>query len=232
MRITLIIVSIALVAGRVDATPLEVAGFVFADGERAFVDSASLVLGTVTGTTEEEVQSVLVGPDLGPSIRVITPDEAVIELVFEDNLMLNGDGTDLVIFERSGSGPAPGTPDPNERFGVSIFDGVSFSPFAYLDPVATGFPDPLGDTTLQIYVVEIDLSDFGLAAGATSDRFRIHLVDNLASRSADPMGAAALNSVPEPGTFVTLALGLACLPFVRRSVHRAQGRSGAASLDR
>jgi hypothetical protein len=82
------------------------AGFTFALGEQSFADDAVVVSGTVTSATPAQVQSTLVGSYLGDSIRVITPDVAEIEIVFSDNTIINGPGTDLVIFELSGSGPA------------------------------------------------------------------------------------------------------------------------------
>lgn len=63
-----------------DATPLVVAGFTFDAGEQAFADDAFVSSGTVTGATDELVRSTLVGSNLGDSIRVITPDVAVIEI--------------------------------------------------------------------------------------------------------------------------------------------------------
>jgi hypothetical protein len=79
-----------------------------------------VIPGAVTGTTDEQVRSTLVGSNLGDSIRVITPDVAAIEISFSDNLISNGDGTDLVIFELSGSATSVGFADVNERFEVSV----------------------------------------------------------------------------------------------------------------
>src|SRR5512145_2128749 len=94
-----------------EAAPITVAGFTFPAGEEAFADEAVVVSGTVTGATAEQVQSTLVGSHLGDSIRVITPDVAVIEIAFSDNVIVNGPGTDLVIFELSGSAPHVGFAD-------------------------------------------------------------------------------------------------------------------------
>ncbi|HXK23440.1 MAG TPA: hypothetical protein VMS55_12270 [Myxococcota bacterium] len=115
------------------------------------------------------MRSTLVGSHLGDSIRVITPDVAVIEISFTDNLILNGDGIDLVIFELSGSAQPVGFADVNERFEVSVLGGAGFSPFVEVVPVNTGFVAP-HDPTLSAYVVELDLADFGFPPGETTGR--------------------------------------------------------------
>ncbi len=197
------------------AAPITVAEFTFAAGEEAFADEALVTSGVVTGATAEQVQSTLVGSNLGDSIRVITPDVAVIEIAFSDNAIVNGPGTDLVIFELSGSKPAVGFADVNERFEVSVLDGPDFSNFVEVVPVNTGFLAP-HDDSLSVYVVEIDLTSFGFPAGQVTNRVQIRLVDHLASRSADPTALGALNSVPEPGTGLLLSVGLLVLSARRR----------------
>ena len=61
----------------------------------------------------------------------------------------------MVVFELSGH-LEPGTPEPRERFGISIFDGVSFSSFVEFDPIATGLESFPG--SLDIFIVEVDLT--------------------------------------------------------------------------
>jgi len=204
-----------LVPVAADATPVTVAGFTFAAGEEAFADDAVVVSGTVTGASGEQVRSTLVGSNLGDSIRVITPDVAVIEIAFTDNVIVNGPGTDLVIFELSGSAPPVGFADVNEKFEFSVLGGIGFSPFVEVVPVNTGFLAP-HDSTLSAYVVEIDLAAVGFSLGETTDRVRIRLVDNLVTRSADPTALGALNSVPEPSAGLLLALGLVSLALIER----------------
>jgi hypothetical protein len=205
-----------------DAAPLVVAGFTFEGGEQALADDAAVVAGTVTETTDEQVQLTLVGSHLGDSIRVITPDVAVIEILFSDNLILNGDGNDLVIFELSGSATPVGFADVNERFEVSVLGGAGFSSFVEVIPVNTGFLAP-HDTSLSAYAVELDLANFGFAPGETTGSVRIRLVDHLVSRSADPTAIGALNStpIPEPGTGFLVGISLVGLAIVKRRRHRS-----------
>jgi hypothetical protein len=206
---------VLFLVGVANAAPITVAGFTFPAGEQAFADDATVVSGVVTGATDEQVRSTLVGSDLGDSIRVITPDIAVIEIRFSDNAILNGPGTDLVIFELSGQDWPVGSGDAREKFEFSVFDGSIFSSFVEVVPVNTGFLAP-HDSTLTAYVVEIDLSDFGFSADETTDQIRIRLVDHLETRSADPTAFGALNSIPEPSTALLLTLGLVMLAMRRR----------------
>jgi hypothetical protein len=202
-----LVVSMTLGVLTAGAAPITVGGYVFEAGEEAFADDVALVEGSLTTHTEEQARQILTGSYVGDTIRVITPDVAVLEVVFADNAILNGPGTDLVIFELSGALGA-GTADHTERFDVTVFDGSSFPAFVSFDPVDTGYPDPNGG--LNIFTVEIDVSDFGVAAGATTQRVRIRLVDNLVHRSADPTALGALSSVsvPEPPPVLLLVLGL------------------------
>lgn len=204
----------SLVASATGASPITVGGYVFEAGEEAFADEVELVEGSLTTHTEEQARQILTGSYAGDTIRVITPDVAVLEIFFTDNAILNGPGTDLVIFELSGALGA-GTPDHTERFEVTVFEGAAFPPFVSFDPVDTGYPDPNGG--LNIFAVEIDVTDFGVPAGGTTQRVRIRLVDNLVHRSADPTALGALSSlsVPEPGASILLALAFVSLGAAR-----------------
>jgi len=209
-------------ASATEALPLTVGGFTFVGGEAAFADSATVVSGTVTGATATQVNDTLVGSSVGDSIRVITPDVAVIEVQFIGNAIENGSGTDLVILELSGSAPPAGFADVNERFDVSLFVSGTFSAFVEVVPVSTGVIAP-HDPSLAVYAVEIDLGTFGVVAGGLVDRVRIRLVDHLVTRSADPTAFGALHSVPEPSatlsTMIALLLSLLevrhCLAWTR-----------------
>jgi len=203
------------------ASPISVGGFSFEAGEIAFADTASLVSGsgvrftcTTGGTAASSYAEALSGSDTTQCVNVSGGGDGIVEVQFTDNLVQNGAGTDLVIFEVSGPQP-PGTSDPAEHFEVSVFNGTAFSAFVGSDPVATGFGTP--DTTLEIFAVQIDLSSFGIAPGALVDRVRLHLFNNgLGSKGGDIAAVGALNSVPEPSTATLLTLGLLGLAMRRR----------------
>ena len=206
------------------AAPISVGGFTFADGETAFADDASVVSDaglrfdcTAGGTAATSFAQALSGSDITQCVNVVGGGSGILEVLFSDNSILNGAGTDLVIFEVSGP-QATGTADARERFAVSVFDGASFSPFVSVDPVATGFHTP--DPTLDIFAVQIDLSAFGVASGAAVGRVRLHLFDNgLGSKGADIVALGALNSapaVPEPSVAVLLLVGVAARRLTRR----------------
>ncbi|HXK24306.1 MAG TPA: hypothetical protein VMS55_16680 [Myxococcota bacterium] len=127
----------------VDAPPLVVAGFKFEAGEQAFADDALVISGAVTGTTDEQVRSTLVGSHLGNSIRVITTDVAVIEVAFSDNLIWNGDGNDFVILELSGSA----TP-----LGFGFLMGIGLASLAI---VKRRMPCIVGERTLALVPTEM-----------------------------------------------------------------------------
>jgi len=205
---------------RAFASPITVAGFEFAAGEQAFADDAFLVSGVIrTGNSVTgsccTVAEVLSGSDLIHIVNNDTGNAGIAEVRFVDNAIVNGPGADLVIFELSGPLPT-GTPDPRERFGVSIFDGSGFTAFSYVDPVATGFPSG-GDPTLAAFAAALDLTDFGIPAGAFVDRVRLDVYDvGQGTKSADIAALGALNSLPEPSTGMLLASGLPFLKAVRR----------------
>ena len=211
--------SINIIAASVQATPIAVAGFTFADGERSFADDAFIVSGVITGADNAGVQRILVGSNIADSFNTGDSGGGIVEVRFLDNVVVNGPGTDLVIFELSGDQP-PGTPDPREVFGFSVWNGTAFSSFTTMTPIATGFPDP-ADATLDIFKIEIDLSSFGLLASASTDRVRLHIYNaNLGSKSADLTALGAMNSspVPEPASGTLVATGLLALFALSREM--------------
>jgi hypothetical protein len=225
MRIWAIVASMVIIPSSVaSGAPIAVGGFTFSEGEVAFADDASLVSGSVRfsctagGTAASSISEALSGSDVTQCVNTVGGGDGTVEVLFTDNSITNGPGTDLVIFEVSGF-QSVGTPDPNERFEVSIFDGATYSGFASYDPVSTGYGTL--DPSLYIFAVEIDLSDFGLAAGAITDRVRVHLFDvGGGSKAADIAALGALNSgapVPEPSSGALVLLGLALLCHGSRS---------------
>jgi len=198
------------------AAPITVGGFAFDSGEEAFADDASFVSGSgvrfscaAGAPAASSYAEALSGSDITQCVNVSGGGDGVIEVAFNDNSIVNGPGADLVIFEVSGP-RATGTPDPAELFELSVFDGTVYTPFAAFTPVATGFGTP--DPTLDLFAVAIDLTTFGIAAGAAVNHVRLHLFDNgLGSKGADIAALGALNSatpIPEPSTAALLAIGL------------------------
>ena len=178
-----------------------VGGFDFAP--TAAADTATLVPGSqpsfyLCGATGDDGAPAL--PGLTPAqsaARVLTDGvvdaemfgAAVVDVGFVDNVVVNGPGPDLVVFES-------GRP---EAFGLSVFDEItqSFSaPRTYL-PASTG---SAGGCGFQLNAAAIDLADFGVVPDNARTLFRI---DNLGAPGccdgADLMDVLALNSgVPAP----------------------------------
>lgn len=230
MRNVYVCIGIAIILSGVtpaSAAPITIGGFTFSAGDAALADDAFLVSGTIRFTCATaaagpaaSVAEALAGPDLERCINNNTGDSGIVEAVFVDNSIENASGPDLVIFELSGALPA-GTPDPRENFGVSVEGPSGFTPFSYFDPIATG-TNSCGDPTfcLDTFVVQIDLSDFGVSPGALVDRVRLHVFDvGLGTKSGDIAALGALNSgapVPEPATALLLLSGLVGLCMVGR----------------
>lgn len=220
MRIVVLSLIALSIPSLAKAAPISVGGFTFAEGEAAFADSASLAFGSgvrfncvAGGTAASSYAEALSGSDVTQCVNVEGGGDGVVEVRFTDNLISNGSGADLVIFEVSGP-QSPGTPDPRERFEVSVFDGSAFSAFVAFDPAATGFDTP--DPTLDIFEVQIDLSSFGIAGGGSVDRIRLHLFDNgLGTKGADVAALGALHSVPELSTLLLALSGVTLLAASR-----------------
>jgi hypothetical protein len=156
-----------------------------------------------------------------------TSNSGIVEAVFSNNRIVNSAGPDLIVFELSGA-LAAGTPDPRERFGVSVHDGAAFTPFVYFDPIATG-TSYCGDPAqcLDTFAVEIDLSAFALYGGQLVDRVRLHVFDvELGTKSADIGALGALNSVPipEPSTGFLVGGGVLLLAFRWRRLRSVPAR--------
>ena len=207
-------------------SPISVGGFTFPDGEAAFADDALIVSGVITGADTEGVRRILVGSNIADSFNTGDSGGGIVEVRFLDNLILNGPGTDLVIFELSGDKPT-GTPDPREVFGFSAWVSGSFTPFVTMTPIATGYPDP-ADGSLDLFKIEVDLSNFGISPVGFTDRIRLHIYNsNLGSKSADLTALGALHSqpVPEPSSSLLAALGILILAVSRSQSKRLLGKN-------
>jgi hypothetical protein len=155
------------------------------------------------------VAPTLAGLSLQQSVDTVFTDSLVTSwafgrararLDFTDNVVVNGAGADLVVFEIGGA----------EGFSLQVFvDALcTYSNAISYTPAATGFTvDPCGTMVNPINAKAIDLSDFGVLPGAAVQRL---LIDNLGQPGgavgADLAAVMALHSGP-PQPFAECLLG-------------------------
>ncbi len=143
-------------------------------------------------------ETALLGSDLRSSTIELGAGEYV-SVGFRDNLIYNGNGADLAIFEMFA------TPEVGNIMvaagGTSIAQSV----------VSLGSMN-IGGVSNYVNVALVDLSDFGFALGQTTDYVRAY------GNSSEYAAFGAINnrsaSVPEPLTFAMVGMslfGLACL---------------------
>ena len=142
-------------------------------------------------------------------------DPAFVELGFTDNVVVNGPGNDLRLFEIGG------LPD---NFGVSLTTGGATET---VHSAGTGLVQADG---LSINVANVDLSALGIPAGGSVSSIvvRLGIAFSVSSPSTSLGAVVALDhppaAVPEPGTISLFGLGLAGLALRLRK----RNRSGAA----
>ena len=193
---------------------ISVGGFTFDDD--AFADTLISSFGSFTvGGGAASVEDAVVGSDVSDFAFSFTPG-AFLQVGFTDNVIINGAGDDLVIFEL-------GVPDVVE---LSLTLG------------GTQVSKLLTDTGLNAGGFNLDAAawdlgaDFGLAPGATVSSLVLE-IDTVTGGSTVPSVTAigALNSVvpggggpgggggaavPEPSTYAMMILGLAGLGYYKR----------------
>ncbi|XOV86175.1 MAG: PEP-CTERM sorting domain-containing protein [Pseudomonadota bacterium] len=175
-----------------------------------WVSSATRISGSGGNFNGVDAVAALVGDDLTDgAINIGTSDKFGL---FFDTGIVNNAGADLVVFD--------------SRFSAdSLYMEIEIGGSEFL--VGAGsFIDTGLDFTLKncgcgfsLFGAAIDLSDWGIANGAT--------VTNLAIRGSgqsDIMGVAALHSVavPEPAAFAFFGLGIAGLMASRRRKLKVQ----------
>ena len=194
-----LVASTALFAASAHAT-VTVAGITFADN--AFADTLISSTGAYT-TSGGSLASVLTDHDVGTYGFSFSPSAAV-TMGFSAVNVFNGAGADLAIFEL-------GIPD---SFRVTI-NGVEKD---YLS-AGTGF----NANGFAVNVAKIDLSDFGLANGATINSVVIGLDIHGPSGTVPSLslvGGLNVSPVPEPETYALMLGGLGLLGFAARRRQR------------
>ena len=181
-------VALSTLSATAASASVTVGGFTF--DNNAFVDTLLSSSGsfTVSGGT---LSSVLTDTNVA-TYAFPSSEGASLTLGFTDNVAVNGAGNDIVLFEL-------GTPD---TWNVLI-NGVTHS----YTSSATG--ESAGGFSLN--AAALDLSDFGIGAGASITSLRLSFVTSNSGTVASTSLVGALNSgpvgVPEPATWATMLFG-------------------------
>jgi len=192
---------LALLAAPAASSQISLGGYVF--DNKAAPDVATPLPGSHPefggGLTGCSTAATLPGMTLGQSTDLVLTDSAVSEWIFgkarvrldfTDNVVVNGPGADLVVFEMGGA----------EGFALQVFtDSIClYGKVKNFSVAATGFTtDPCGNGGYPLNAVAIDLGDFGVLPGASVRRL---LLDNLGQAGgavgADITAVMALHSGP------------------------------------
>jgi hypothetical protein len=136
-------------------------------------------------------EEALLGSDLRSSTIELQSNEYV-SVGFTDNIIYNGSGADLAIFEMFS------TPEVGDVM-VSV-GGMVIAQHA----VSLGYMD-IGGVSNYVNVAYVDLSDYGFALGQTTDYVRAY------GASSEYAAFGAINNrstaVPEPATISMLLIG-------------------------
>ena len=168
-----------------------IGGFSFDDN--AFADALTGANGGFSGNATLSTAVTDIDPD---TYVYGNTTGAYIELAFTDNNLVNGGGADLVLFEIGDA----------DTIGLTI-GGTTIN----YTPVSTGSSTTSGFT---LNAAAIDLGDFGIAAGALVNNFRLEMYQN----GPDFSLAGALNTavVPVPAAVWLFGSGLLGLAGVAR----------------
>jgi hypothetical protein len=186
-----------LAAAPVAAAPINIAGSTYDTVNFADTLVSSQAVGGSFATNAATVADAVTGWDV-TQWAYCNCTSAFVELGFTDNVVTNGAGADLAVFEI-------GTPD---NFGLSLTVGGVTQTVA---SVATGF----SAGGYNINIATIDLSLFGLASGASINSIVVNMGFPYAGTSNSPtLGAVvalhdASAPVPEPTLLALLGAGLA-----------------------
>lgn len=171
--------------------------------DHAFADRLVSSVGTFSTSPGTGLEAALVGSSTLDYAFSFSPNAELV-MAFDDNVVVNGAGNDLAIFELG----------VNDSFGLSI-GGLTRTFTTH----STGFFNGLS----SINVALIDLSLFGLAPGAAISQVRVFPMLNGATGSVPSFTVfGALHTqpgaapVPEPTTLVLLGGAFMGLALRRR----------------
>lgn len=205
------------------AVTMTVGGRDFVDNSYADVLISSSGVFTTSGSA---LSAALI--DSGPAglttwASSATPGASV-TLGFTDNTVVNGAGDDLALFE-VGHFAFEYSQDSFDTFKVTI-NGVTRNYFVAETTTIVTLANN-SDAQYNVNMTTIDLSSFGLAAGATISQVQVGLDFVTTNQNPAPpstpqfMMAAAINSgpvaaVPEPASWMSLFAGLGVVGAVAR----------------
>lgn len=181
--------------------------------DRAFADDVAATSGTlrtydaVVGIEDPVTpKAAISGSNVDQGIYCTAA--CTFDVLFADNLIVNGAGADLVLFEGGA----------NESLSVTI-NSISRTLLFDMDIEEAGFVDGSG---VQVGYWFLDLDDFGIAAGDSIFSVGIDLLYGDRGRegifaSADLVAVGALNSVdvPLPAGLPLAMAGIGCMALLR-----------------
>lgn len=198
---------LGLVSAQGAHATLQIGGITFADDSYADSLISSSGVFTVTGTS---LQAALTDKDLSTWVSSMTPGAKVV-LGFTNNVIVNGAGDDLALFE-VGHEAYEYSQEGFDSFNVTI-NGITRT---YFTTETTTIVDDH-----NVNMTTLDLSFFGIAAGATVNKIEIGMdFDTRGSRPQLQLVAAIhsmpVSAVPEPHSYALMLAGLCSLAWVVR----------------
>lgn len=191
MKLHNLFIAAAFALSATGVQAVTIGGINFADN--AFADTLVSSSGnfSVFGDDAPTLASVLTDTD--PATFAWSYDsDARLDFAFTDNVIVNGEGADLAIFEMGA----------NDTISVSIGSNVRNYSTVWTETTAGGF---------YLNVAKVDLSDFGYAFGAELQNVTLG-VSIMSPEETVPsvslVGAINVTPVPEPETYALMALGL------------------------